>query len=177
MSIDKETLAVVFVIKSSFEAVKSPEPEWFKLSIVIFILELSSKYLNLKFSTLYSLIFNANGLLSPSSFLFLSFKAMSKFPTPSLLKIIFIKPFSVEMASIFIDSSLPLNNSFIDIFKFNSPKETKVSPLKGALLIINNWSIETFACGKLLNKLKSASEKDTLASTFSFIASVIFALI
>ncbi len=77
-----------------------------------------------------------------------------------------IKPSLELIPSIFIASLSPLKSSLIDIFKINSPKETKVSPSKGALLMMANFSIVTFALGKLLNKLKSASAKLTLASTF-----------
>ena len=98
-------------------------------------------------------------------------------PIPSLLKMIFINPFLDEIPSIFIDSLSLLNNSLIDIFKFTSSKETKVSPSNGALLIMDNFSIETLALGKFRNKLKSASAKATLASTFSLIDDKILALI
>ena len=43
--------------------------------------------------------------------------------------------------------------------------------------MITSFSIATAAFGKFLNKLKSASAKLTLASTLSFMASAIFALI
>ena len=148
------------------------------LSKTMFILDLSSKYLNLKFSTSYSLIFNANGLLFPASAFFSAFfKAMSKFPIPSLLKIMFINPFLVEMASMFNGSFSPLKSSITDIFKFNSSNATKVSPSNGALFMIDNFSIETLALGKLLNKLKSASANATLASTLSLIDLAILAFI
>ena len=77
----------------------------------------------------------------------------------------------------FIGSFFPLKSSLIDIFKFNSPNAIKVSPSNGALLIISKLSIVTLASGKFLNKLKSASAKDTFASTFSLIAAVILAFI
>ena len=90
---------------------------------------------------------------------------------------IFIKPFLDEIPSILIGSLSPLNNSLIDIFRFNSSKATKVSPSNGALLIIESFSIDTLALGKFLNKLKSASAKATLASTFSLMEVKILALI
>ena len=71
----------------------------------------------------------------------------------------------------------PLKSSLMLIFKFNCPSETKVSPSKGALLIMTSFSIPTVAFGKFLNKLKSASAKLTLASTLSLIASAILAFI
>ena len=90
---------------------------------------------------------------------------------------IFTTEFLVDKASMFKGSSLPLNNSLIDIFKFNSPNETNVSPSNGALLMITNFSIATLACGKLLNKLKSASANETFASKFSLMVAAIFAFI
>ena len=90
---------------------------------------------------------------------------------------ILINPFLVLIPSIAIASFLSLNNSLIDICKLTSPNETKVSPSKGALLMITNESSVTFALGKLFIKLKFTSEKLTFASTFSFIASAIFAFI
>ena len=74
-------------------------------------------------------------------------------------------------------SSFPLKSSLMDIFKFNSPNETKVSPSKGALLMMTNFSTVIFAFGKFLNKLKSASAKVTFASTLLLIACEIFAFI
>ena len=121
--------------------------------------------------------FNDNGSLFESFFKPLSFIAMSKFPIPSLLKRMFKTPFLEEIPSIFIISVLSLNNSFTDIFKFNSPIDTNVSPKNGALLIINNLSKVRVAFGKLLNKLKLASANETLASTFSLIAASILAFI
>ena len=90
---------------------------------------------------------------------------------------ILIKPFLDETPSIFIGSSSLLKSSITDIFKFNSSKATNVSPANGALLIMESFSIETLAFGKLLNKLKSASLKATLASTLSLIDFKILALI
>lgn len=91
---------------------------------------------------------------------------------------ILINPFLDEIPSILIGSFSPLNNSLIDIFRFNSSNETKVSlPSNGALLIIESLSIRTLAFGKFLHKLKSASAKATLASTLSLMVFSIFALI
>ncbi len=90
---------------------------------------------------------------------------------------ILINPFFEVIPSIDIASSLPLKSSLIDIFKFNSPNEIKVSPSKGALFIMTNFSNVTFAFGKFLNKLKSASAKETLASTLALMASEILAFI
>ncbi|MNT05837.1 hypothetical protein D3C72_1404760 [compost metagenome] len=112
----------------------------------------------------------AKGLLLESSFLsFLSFMAISKLPTPFLSKRILITPFFEEKDSIFIGSPSLLKSSLIDIFRFTSPAYTKVSPSNGALLMILNLSMVTFARGKLLNKLKSTSLNATFASTFSLI--------
>ena len=88
-----------------------------------------------------------------------------------------INPFFEVIPSIAIASSLPLKSSLIDIFKFSSPNEINVSPSKGALFIITNFSKVTFAFGKFLNKLKLASAKETFASTLALMASAIFALI
>jgi len=52
-----------------------------------------------------------------------------------------------------------------------------VSPSKGALFMMSSLFTETFAPGKFLNKLKSTSANDILASTFSLIASNTFAFI
>ena len=113
-------------------------------------------------------MFIANGLLSfVSSFGLSSLIAMSKFPTPSLLKRILAFPFFTEIAFKVIGSFSPLNNSVTDICRFNSSKATNVSPTNGALFIMTSFSIPTFALGKFLNKLKLASSKVTLASTFS----------
>src|SRR6218665_552 len=172
-----DTFAVELVTKSSLDAAKSPFPVWFRLSITILILERSSKYLKRRFSISYSLIFKDNGSLALSSFLSLFLSAMSKLPMPSLLKRILMTPFLDEKDSIFIGSSLPLNNSLIDVCKLVSPNETHVSPSNGALLTISNFCTETFACGKLLKRLRSASANDTLASTSLLMASAIFALI
>src|SRR5690606_25543015 len=62
-----------------------------------------------------------------------------------------------------------LKSSFTDIFRSITSEKTSVSPSNGALLMILKSLIDTLALGKLLNKLKSTSEKLTVASTFSLI--------
>ena len=56
-------------------------------------------------------------------------------------------------------------------------KATKVSPSKGALLMIAIFSILTVAFGKFRKRLTSASAKDTLALTLSLSAFSMRALI
>ena len=110
----------------------------------------------------------AKGLLSEGFFSSASFSAMSKLPTPSLLKIMFTIPSTALKLSKLMVSPSPLKSSLTLMVTLVSPAYKSVSPANGALLIMLSLSIVTCACGKLLNKLKSTSSKAMFAFTFSF---------
>ena len=102
---------------------------------------------------------------------------MSKFPIPSLLKMMFTMPFTTLKLSRFIASPSPLKSSLMLMVTLVSPAYKRVSFSKGAFVIILSLSMVTFAFGKHLNKLKSTSSNAMFAFTFSFRVLAIISLI